>query len=88
MWEDPSEINIPEVLRLRKLGKCYDMKDYAKYRYKVFTKNGHWLPGEHPSSNNLEEVDMTKVPSNIPLKEMLAETHKELHMMEFKLAKF
>ncbi len=87
MLNDPSEINIPEVLRLRKLWKCYDMKEYSKYRYEVFTKNGHWLPGEHPTSNNLDKIDLSKVPSNIPLKEMLAETHKELHMLELKLAK-
>ena len=86
MLDDPSKINIPEVLRLRKLWKCYDMKDYAKYRYKVFTKNGHWLPGEHPTPNNLAKLDQSKVPSTIPLKEMLAETHKELYKVEYKLA--
>ena len=87
MVDDPSGINIPEVLRLRKLWKCYDMKDYAKYRYKVFTKQGHWLPGEYPTSGNLAKMDTSKIPSTVPLKEMLAETHKELHMLEFKLAK-
>ena len=33
---DPSDINIPEILRLRKLWKCYDMSSFGKYRYKTF----------------------------------------------------
>ena len=32
LLNDSSGINIPAVLRLRKLWKCYDMKGYGKYR--------------------------------------------------------
>lgn len=87
MLDDPSGINIPEVLRLRKLWKCYDMKEYSKYRYKVFQEKSHWFPGLLPTTQNIAKIDTSKIPSNIPLKEMLAETHKELHKLEFKLAK-
>ena len=34
--EDPSGINIPEVLRFRKLWKCYDMEKFGYYRYNMF----------------------------------------------------
>lgn len=87
MLEDPSEINIPEILRLRKLWKCYDMQGYGKYRYKVFLEKSHWYPGKLPTSDNLAKIDTSKIPTNIPLKKMLAETHNELHLREFKLVK-
>lgn len=88
LLDDPSGINIPAILRLRKLWKCYDMKEYGKYRYKVFQQKEHWFPGVYPFKSNLKNIDTSKIPANIPLKEMLAETHKELYTPpEFKLAK-
>ena len=85
-YNDPSGINIPQVLRLRKLWKCYDMKEFAKYRYKIFEQKSHWFPGMLPTAENLAKIDTTKIPPNIPLKELLAETHKELFVPEYKLA--
>ncbi|NOR75164.1 MAG: aldo/keto reductase [Draconibacterium sp.] len=87
LQNDPSEINIPAILRLRKLWKCYDMKVYGKYRYKIFQQKDHWFPGRYASDENISKIDCSKVPKNIPLKEMLAETHKELYTPEFILAK-
>ncbi|QGY42671.1 aldo/keto reductase [Maribellus comscasis] len=87
LMNDPSGINIPAVLRLRKLWKCYDMKEYGKYRYKIFENKGHWFPGVKASKSNVEKVDCSKVPGEIPLKKMLLETHEELYSPEFKLAK-
>lgn len=84
---DPSGINIPSVLRLRKLWKCYDMKEYGEYRYKVFQSKDHWFPGSYATPTNVDKIDLSKVPETIPLKEMLTETHKELYKPEFKLAK-
>jgi predicted aldo/keto reductase-like oxidoreductase len=84
---DPSEINIPQVLRLRRLWKCYDMKEYAKYRYKIFEQKSHWFPGLYAFDSNINKIDFSKVPSEIPLKKMLAETHKELYVPEFKMVK-
>ena len=78
LQNDPSGINIPAVLRLRKLWKCYDMKVYGKYRYKIFQQKDHWFPGRYATDENISKIDMSKVPDNIPLKKMLAETHNEL----------
>ncbi len=87
MVNDPSEINIPEILRLRKLWKCYDMAEFGKYRYKVFEQKSHWFPGVMATQQNIAKVNTEKIPSNIPIKEMLAETHKEFYKPEFVLAK-
>jgi len=87
LQNDPSGINIPQVLRLRKLWKCYDMKEYARYRYKIFEQKSHWFPGVLPTNENIAQIDSSKIPPAIPLKELLAETHKELFVPEFKLAK-
>lgn len=76
--DDPSGINIPQILRLRKLWKCYDMEEYGKYRYKVFQQKSHWFPGLMATKENIENVDLSGVPKNIPLKEMLHETHLAL----------
>lgn len=85
LQNDPSGINIPQVLRLRNLWKCYDMIDYARYRYKIFEQKGHWFPGKLPVPENLEKINTSKIPPNIPLKEMLAETHAELFAEDNKL---
>lgn len=77
---DPSGINIPEILRLRKLWKCYDMSGFGKYRYKTFEEKGHWLPGKLAFEENIEKVDFSKVPANIPLKKLLAESHRKFYI--------
>ncbi len=81
---EPSGINIPEILRLRKLWKCYDMNDFGKYRYKTFEDRNHWLPGEQAFKENLDKIDFEKVPDNIPLKKMLAESHNEFYIPQYK----
>ncbi len=81
---DPSGINIPEILRLRKLWKCYDMSDFGKYRYKTFEDRNHWLPGEQAFKENLEKIDISKAPEEIPLKKLLAEAHNEFYIPPFK----
>lgn len=84
LQDDPSGINIPEILRLRKLWKCYDMSDFGKYRYKTFEEKSHWLPGELAFSSNIEKIDLSKVPQNIPLKKMMAEAHNEFYVPQYK----
>ncbi len=78
MVNDPSGINIPAVLRLRTLWRCYNMKDYGKYRYNLFQVKDHWFPGLLATDENIAKIDFSKVPADIPLKKMLAETHREL----------
>ncbi|MFV0266459.1 MAG: hypothetical protein ACK5HT_04915 [Draconibacterium sp.] len=52
----------------------------------IFEQKSHWFPGVFPTLENIAKIDCTKVPSNLPLKEMLAETHRALYIPDFKLA--
>lgn len=79
MYNDPSGINIPEVLRFRKLLKCYDMKEFGQYRYNMFIEGDSWFPGAFPTEENLKKVDLRKCPDGIPIIDMLRETHEALY---------
>ncbi len=61
------------------------MEDYGKYRYKTMGENSHWLPGGFITNSKIQNVDFSKVPSNIPLEEILKETHKKFYKPEFYL---
>lgn len=87
MSNDPSGINIPEVLRLRKLWKCYNMKEFGCYRYKVFEQKSHWFPGKMATPENVAKIDESKIPEGIPLKEMLTEAHREFYTTQLRIAK-
>jgi predicted aldo/keto reductase-like oxidoreductase len=78
MDKDPSGINIPEVLRFRNLLLCYDMKEFGQYRYNMFKEDDNWFPGAFPTEENLKKVDLSKCPENIPVIDMLRETHQAL----------
>lgn len=87
LQNDPSGINIPEVLRFRKLLNCYDMKAYGDYRYNSFENEGHWFPGFYPTSERLKQVDRSKFPKDIPVIQLLEETHRALYRPKvFKMA--
>jgi hypothetical protein len=73
---DPSGINIPEVLRFRRMLKCYDMLQFGRYRYNMFTEGSDWFGGAFASEENLAKIDMSRVPKGIALKEMLREAHR------------
>lgn len=77
-FPDPSGINVPEVLRFRKLLRCYDMEAFGKYRYNMLEEKGHWFPGSMATPERVEKVDVSRVPEGVPLREMLAETHAAL----------
>ncbi|MBN2612283.1 MAG: aldo/keto reductase [Bacteroidales bacterium] len=88
MANDPSGINIPEVLRLRKLWKCYNMIDFCRYRYNLFEEHHHWFPGKPADKTNIEKINMAKVPKNIPLKEILLEAHEAFHKKDNKTLRY
>ena len=84
MENDPSGLNIPEILRFRTLWKCYDMKDFGLYRYNMFQEKDHWFPGNFPTKENLQNIDLTRCPSNIPLIDLIRETHEGLYRPKVK----
>jgi hypothetical protein len=79
MQNDPSGLNIPEILRFRMLWKCYDMETFGFYRYNMFEEKGHWFPGTFATEDKIEKVDTSKCPDQIPVKELLRETHEALY---------
>jgi len=74
---DPSGINIPEVLRFRRMWKCYDLHDFGVYRYNMFQEKGHWFPGTFATPENVAKVDTARAPQGIDLKALLSETHEQ-----------
>jgi len=77
--QDPSGINIPEVLRFRRMLKCYDMEGFGKYRYNMFRPGDDWVPGDYATPENVARVDVSRAPAGVPLRELLAETHRALY---------
>lgn len=75
---DPSGINIPEVLRFRRMLKCYDMLAFGQYRYNMFEEKDHWFPGAMATPDNVARVDEGRAPAGVPLRAMLSETHDAL----------
>lgn len=84
LWDDPSGLNIPEILRFRRLWKCYDMIDFGLYRYNMFQEKGHWFPGKFPTEENMQNIDLSKCPDDIPLLELIEETHTGLYREKVK----
>jgi hypothetical protein len=76
---DPSGINVPEVLRFRRMLKCYDMEAFGRYRYNMFQEKGHWFPGCFATDEAIEKLDLSRAPAGVPLAEMLRETHRALY---------
>lgn len=76
---DPSGINIPEVLRFRRMWKCYDMETFGRYRYNMFTPGSHWFGGSFATEENLDKVDYAQAPEGVPLRRLLRETHEALY---------
>ncbi len=76
---DPSGINIAEVLRFRRMWKCYDMTAFGSYRYNMLEGDGNWVPGHFATPDRVARVDMSRVPEGIPVKEMLSEVHDRFY---------
>lgn len=77
--DDPSGINIPEVLRFRRLLKCYDMEAFGRYRYNMFRPRDEWFSGELATDEHLDRVRYDRAPAGLPLRQLLAETHAALY---------
>ncbi len=77
-WEylgDPSGINIPEVLRFRRMMTCYDLRDFGRYRYNMLQAKGDWFPGVFATPDAVARVDPRKAPPGIDVRALLSEAH-------------
>lgn len=73
---DPSGINVAEILRFRRMWKCYDMSAFARYRYNMLEGDGHWVPGHFATPERLAQLEWKRAPAHVPVREMLAEFHE------------
>lgn len=81
-WEllgDPSGINIPEVLRHRRMAVCYGQEAFGNYRYNMFQAKGDWFPGAFATPDLVSKVDESRAPTGFPLKRLLSETHDRFY---------
>jgi len=77
--DESSDLDIPLLLHWRKLWKCYDLLDFARYRYKELKTPNHWVPGAYATAEAINKIDFSQVPNDIPLREMLTEVHQAFY---------
>ncbi len=79
LMPDPSGINIPEVLRFRRLWKCYDMEAFGYYRYNMLEAKGDWFPGVYATREAVAKLDRSRWPSGVDVAALLSETHDKFY---------
>tara|TARA_B100000945_G_C20363352_1_gene588294 strand:- start:53 stop:1195 length:1143 start_codon:yes stop_codon:yes gene_type:complete len=74
----PSEIPIPEILRLRNISIGYGQLEFAKERYNLIGRAGHWW--EEKNSSFCRECNecIPKCPSKLNIPDLLKQTHNLL----------
>jgi len=80
LQDDATGINIPEFLRLRKMWKCFDMKEFGQYRYNDHNPDDHWVPGALAFPELVDKIDTSRVPEGIDVKALLNEMHAALYV--------
>jgi predicted aldo/keto reductase-like oxidoreductase len=76
---DASGIQIAEVLRLRRMWRCYDMLGFARYRYNCLKQPDHWYGGSMATEENLAKVEREQLPQHLDVIELLREAHRVLY---------
>lgn len=76
---DPSGINIPEVIRMRRMWKCYDQTSFGDMRYNMFEAQGDWFPGVFATPDAVQKIDTSKTPAQVNVTDLLNETHEKFY---------
>ncbi len=74
----PQEVPITDILRLRNLAIGHEMEVFAKERYNLIGKAGHWWESKNAQSCATCGECLPKCPLNLPIPQLLAETHEML----------
>ncbi len=79
LWNDPSGINIAEVLRHRRMWKCYDQQSFGFMRYNMFQDKGDWFPGSFATEDKVAMLNAENSPVDLDLNSMIGETHNHFY---------
>ncbi len=74
----PSEIPIPEILRLRNISIGYGQLEFAKERYNLIGRAGHWWEEKDASFCLQCNECVPKCPSKLNIPDLLKQTHNLL----------
>ena len=74
----PSEIPIPEILRLRNISIGYGQLEFAKERYNLIGRAGHWWEEKNASFCLECNECIPKCPCKLNIPELLKQTHNLL----------
>ena len=74
----PNEVPIPELLRLRNLDLGHGLSAFAQERYNLIGRAGHWWESVNASACEGCGDCLPRCPHQLPIPELLAETHQRL----------
>ena len=74
----PNDVPIPEILRLRNIHIGNGQTEFAKERYNLIGRAGHWWEMKNADSCNGCNICITKCPHELDIPNLLKETHKLL----------
>lgn len=79
---DPSGINIPEILRMHRMWKCYDQTSFGEMRYNMFDENCEWFWGRFATPEAISEVDASCTIASVDIAKYLKEAHERFYRPE------
>jgi predicted aldo/keto reductase-like oxidoreductase len=74
----PNEVPIPALLRLRNLAVGHGMEAFASERYSLIGRAGHWWEQRDASACQSCGACLPRCPLELPIPELLADTHRRL----------
>jgi len=74
----PSQVPIPELLRLRNLAMGHGLTAFAKERYNLIGRAGHWWEEHNASACERCGECLPRCPHELPIPDLLADTHQRL----------
>ncbi|NRA39496.1 MAG: aldo/keto reductase [Planctomycetes bacterium] len=72
-------INVPEILRHRRMAKCYGQESFGYMRYNMFQDKGDWFPGAFAMPEAVADLDTSVSPVELDVQALLNETHAKFY---------